>query len=189
MLGATLLACPTALNDVASSGWKPITYMSGTCTSKTLMSIAAGANGDGVLSVAPLMDPNDPQYVDNDGDEALQGEAAEVRAGRHRRRQRHRRVRLDGARRCSRTLLSKVEEPNRLGVMQTARTLTDVTDVGVAACPIRKWTVGADDWFLGEKFDLVQYSTADGYFKPVGELHRSSTARPRRSRPTNLING
>ena len=64
VLGATLLACPTALTDVASSGWKPITYMSGTCTSKTLMSIA-GPAGDGVLSVSPLMDPNDPAYVDN----------------------------------------------------------------------------------------------------------------------------
>ena len=64
LLGATLLACPTALTDVASSGWKPITYMSGTCTSKTLMSIA-GPAGEGVLSVSPLMDPNDPAYVDD----------------------------------------------------------------------------------------------------------------------------
>ena len=64
VLGATLLACPTALTDVASSGWKPITYMSGTCMSKTLMSIA-GPAGEGVLSVSPLMDPNDPAYVDN----------------------------------------------------------------------------------------------------------------------------
>ena len=40
-------------------------YMSGTCMSKTLMTLA-GANGNGVLSVTPLMDPNDPQWASND---------------------------------------------------------------------------------------------------------------------------
>ena len=65
VLGATLLACPTALNQLGASSWKPLVYMSGTCTSKTLMN-AAGANGNGVLSVTPLMDPNDPQWASND---------------------------------------------------------------------------------------------------------------------------
>ena len=55
VIGATLLACPDALKNVATSGWKPLTYMSGTCTSKTLMTIA-GPAGDGVISVSPLMD-------------------------------------------------------------------------------------------------------------------------------------
>ena len=49
--------------------------------------------------------------------------------------------------------------------------------------PDSNWTVGPDDWFLGENFDLVQYSVADGYFKPVGDRIDAS-ARPRRSRPT-----
>ena len=73
------------------------------------------------------------------------------------------------ARARSRRCCRNVEDPNRLGVMQTARTLTDLTDIGLQL-PDSTWTVDADDWFLGENFDLVQYSTADGYFKPVGEL-------------------
>ncbi len=73
LLGATLLGCPTALNEMGSAGWKPLVYMSGTCTSKTLMA-AAKANGDGVFSVAPLMDPSDPQYDVQRGDGAVQGE-------------------------------------------------------------------------------------------------------------------
>ena len=168
VLGATLLACPTSLTQVARRSWKPITYMSGTCTSKTLMTIA-GAAGDGVLSVAPLMDPNDPQYAERRSDDALQGEDRAVRAGRHRRRQRHRRVRLDGAAALE-ALLATVEEPNRLGVMQAARS-SRLSDVGLQL-PDSTWSVDADDWFLGENFDLVQYSLADGFFKPVGERHR-----------------
>ena len=39
-----LLACPAALNDAGDAGWKPITYMSGTCVSKMLFG-AADANG------------------------------------------------------------------------------------------------------------------------------------------------
>ena len=29
---------------------------------------------------------------------------------------------------------------------------------------------GADDWFLGEQFSLVQYSLSDKYFSTVGPL-------------------
>ena len=90
-----------AERSVASTGWKPITYMSGTCTSKTLMTLA-GAAGDGVFSVAPLMDPNDPQYASNEAMKLYKEKIAAVRARRHRRRQRHRRVRLDGGGRARR---------------------------------------------------------------------------------------
>jgi len=185
VLGATLLACPTALTDVASSGWKPITYMSGTCTSKTLMSIA-GPAGDGVLSVSPLMDPNDPAYVDNAQmklyKEMLPKYApADTDAGNG--------IVAYGwtAAAALETLLSKVQDPNRLGVMQTARTLSDLTDVGLQL-PDSNWTVGPDDWFLGENFDLVQYSVADGYFKPVGDRIDASD-KTEEITPDNLING
>lgn len=185
VLGATLLACPTALTDVASSGWKPITYMSGTCTSKTLMSIA-GPAGDGVLSVSPLMDPNDPAYVDNAQmklyKEMLPKYAPpDTDAGNG--------IVAYGwtAAATLETLLSKVEDPNRLGVMQTARTLSDLTDVGLQL-PDSNWTVGPDDWFLGENFDLVQYSVADGYFKPVGDRIDASD-KTEEITPDNLING
>ncbi len=53
--------------------------------------------------------------------------------------------------------------------METARTLTDVKGIGLQL-PDAAWSVSADDWFLGEDFNLLQYSVADGYFKPVGAL-------------------
>src|SRR5580765_1364472 len=63
-LGAALLACPAALSAAANAGWHPITYMSGTCVSKVLFSVA-GASADKVLSVTPLLDPADPKNANN----------------------------------------------------------------------------------------------------------------------------
>jgi branched-chain amino acid transport system substrate-binding protein len=184
VLGATLLACPTALNQLGSSSWKPLVYMSGTCTSKTLMSIA-GANGNGVLSVTPLMDPNDPQWANNDAMALYKAQvpkytpAADVANGI---------VAygwttaalLDDA-------LSKAKEPNRLAVMQAIRTITQAKGVGLQL-PGAEWTVGADDWFLGEEFDLVQYTTAGGYFKTLGDLQKLD-GKTASITPPNLING
>mgnify|MGYP001792166329 CR=1 FL=1 len=59
VIGATLLACPAALNAEGAAGWHPITYMSGTCVSKLLLS-AGHDNSDKVISVTPLLDPADP---------------------------------------------------------------------------------------------------------------------------------
>ena len=82
VLGATLLACPAvAQRASARRGGRRSSYMSGTCTSKTLMA-AAGANANDVLSVAPLMDPNDPAVRDERGDDALQGEVGAVPAAK-----------------------------------------------------------------------------------------------------------
>ncbi len=39
VLGGTLLACPNALTAADDAGWKPLTYMSGTCVSKLLFTL------------------------------------------------------------------------------------------------------------------------------------------------------
>ena len=43
LLAAALLACPNALTAASDAGWKPITYMSGTCVSKVLFTLAGPA--------------------------------------------------------------------------------------------------------------------------------------------------
>jgi branched-chain amino acid transport system substrate-binding protein len=184
VLGATLLACPTALTEVVSSGWKPITYMSGTCTSKTLMTIA-GAAGEGVFSVAPLKDPNDPQYSSDEAmtlyqEKIAQYAPADTDPGNG--------IVAYGwtAAAALEELLAQVEDPNRLGVMQTARTI-EMSDVGLQL-PDSTWSVGEDDWFLAENFDLVQYSMAEGFFKPVGE-RIDAPDETEEITPENLING
>ena len=74
--------------------------MSGTCVSKMLLS-AAGANGNGVLSVTPLLDPADPQNANNPAMKLYKEQVAEVLTPDGRRQQRHRRLRLDDRPRCS----------------------------------------------------------------------------------------
>ncbi len=64
LLAAALLACPNGIKAAAAAGWKPITYMSGTCVSKVLFSLA-GPGANNVLSVTPLLDPADPTNASN----------------------------------------------------------------------------------------------------------------------------
>ena len=54
-------------------------------------------------------------------------------------------------------------------VMETARTLKDVSGVGLQL-PARSGTRSKDDWFLGETFQLVKYNKAAGPHRPVGPL-------------------
>ena len=62
--GGTLLACPDALKKAQAANWKPITWVSGTCISKTLMGIAGDA-ANNVLSMTNIMDPFNPQFANN----------------------------------------------------------------------------------------------------------------------------
>ena len=184
VLGATLLACPTALNQLGSSSWKPLVYMSGTCTSKTLMTIA-GANGNDVLSVTPLMDPNDPQWANNEAMALYKAQVpkytpdADVGNG----------IVAYGWSTAAllEDALAKVKEPNRLAVMQAMRTINQAKGVGLQL-PDAQWTVGANDWFLGEEFNLVQYTTSGGYFKTLGDLQKLD-GKTASITPPNLING
>jgi branched-chain amino acid transport system substrate-binding protein len=68
LLAATALKCPQALNAVKETTWEPLTYISATCTSSTVVGLAQDANV-GVVSSIYLMDPQDPQW---DTNEAMQ---------------------------------------------------------------------------------------------------------------------
>jgi branched-chain amino acid transport system substrate-binding protein len=62
--GGTLLACPDALTKAKAAGWSPLTWVSGTCISKTLMGLA-GSAADGVISGTNTQDPQNPIYANN----------------------------------------------------------------------------------------------------------------------------
>lgn len=185
VLGATLLACPDALKNVAASGWQPMTYMSGTCTSKTLMTIA-GPAGDKVMSVSPLMDPANPQLVENAAmklykDKIKQYAESTTDATNG--------IVAYGwtAGAALQHILEQAEAPNRLAVMEAARTTT-MSDLGLMPDGSEFVSNIKNDWFLGENFTLVQYSTSAGYFTSISELldFNGETAS---FTPSNLING
>ncbi len=50
------------------------------------------------------------------------------------------------------------------------------------------WTNPPDDWFLGEEFYLVQYSTTDKFFSPIGDLQKFD-GKTASITPENLITG
>lgn len=63
LLAAAALKCAQALNAIQESGWTPTIYMSGTCTSKTVVGLANAGAADGVISSIYLKDPSDPQWA------------------------------------------------------------------------------------------------------------------------------
>ena len=58
---------------------------------------------------------------------------------------------------------------DRGSVMEAARTFTDVSDVGLQI-PAAKWNTSADDWFIGETFQFVQYDATARHTTAVGPL-------------------
>jgi branched-chain amino acid transport system substrate-binding protein len=167
VLGGTLLACPSALNAMGDAGWKPIVYMSGTCVSKVLLGLA-GKNANGVLSVTPLIDPSDPA---NDAKPAVKTYKEQVKKYAPKDTDVTDGIVAYGW--TTGALFAKILEESpkltRSSVMETARTLSDVKDVGLQL-PDSTWSTGADDWFLGETFQLIKYDATAGHSVNVGPL-------------------
>ena len=168
--GGTLLACPDALTQVARTDWEPITWVSGTCLTDTLMGLA-GAAGDGVWGASNLKDPLDPQW---DDDEAMVEYLDTVRQ-----------YQPDGFRETNAAVgygytqaalfvaaLEASEAPTRLAFMESVRNL-GVSDVGLLL-PGVTISTGEDDPYMGESLMLAQYEfTGEGernHFVPTGDL-------------------
>lgn len=166
LLAATLLGCPNSLSAMKSAGWDPIVYMSGTCTSKTIIELSKDG-ADGVFSVAPLLDPANPATHDVPG-MALYLEEFPKRVP-------------ESADRVDNSIiaygwtsaallvdiLGRSPAADRISVMETARTST-FGDVGVMI-PGTTMEVNADDWYLAETFNLVQFDYEQGFFEVVSE--------------------
>ena len=153
--GATLIPCPDALNKSAEVGWeRDITWVSGTCISKTLMGLA-GEAAQGVYSIGNIKDPLDPQY---DSDEAMTlykekipqyAPDADVENG----------IVAYGWTQAAVFVeaLKAADAPTRLAIMESVRSLDLGDDVGLLATDTGVKTDGDSDPFMGERFNLVQY--------------------------------
>lgn len=153
--GATLIPCPDALTKSAQAGWeREITWVSGTCISKTLMGLA-GEAAQGVYSIGNIKDPLDPQY---DSDEAMSlykekvaqyAPDADVENG----------IVAYGWTQAAVfvSALEAADAPTRLAIMEAVRSLDVGDDVGLLAADTGVKTDGADDPYMGERFNLVQY--------------------------------
>jgi branched-chain amino acid transport system substrate-binding protein len=150
--GATLLACPGALNAASQQGWKPLTWVSSTCTSKTLLGIA-GAAANGVYSYTNLLDPLNPA---NDSEGAMKEYKdtvkkyfpdADTSNG----------IMAYGWTQAAlfQKALEQAKEPTRLALMESLHDLS-ATDIGVLLPGITVKS-GADDSYFGETYNLEKY--------------------------------
>jgi branched-chain amino acid transport system substrate-binding protein len=169
VIGATLLACPSAMSAAQAAGWHPITYMSGTCVSKVLFSLAGqnGSAANGVLSVTPLLDPADPKNASNPVMALYKQNVAKYGSGADA---------TDGIVAYGYTtaalmaeILHRSPKLDRATVMETARTLSNISNVGLQL-PGSIWNTSASDWFVGETFQLITYDSKAGHSNPVGSL-------------------
>ena len=65
--------------------------------------------------------------------------------------------------------LELAKKLDRGSVMEAARTLKDVSGVGLQI-PAAKWNTSADDWFVGETFQFIKYDAAAKHTVPIGPL-------------------
>ncbi|HEY8546527.1 MAG TPA: ABC transporter substrate-binding protein [Acidimicrobiales bacterium] len=182
--GATLIACPTALTEAAQNGWqREVTWVSGTCISKTLMGLA-GEAADGVYSIANIKDPVDPQYADDPAMQEYRENVTKFQPDAD----------IDngivaygwtqGALLVE--ALESAEAPTRAAVMEAVRNLDVGDDVGLLAEGTGV-TVDDEDRFMGERFNLVQYNFENLYFDLVEAFdYEGQTAE---LTPEELING
>lgn len=182
--GATLIPCPTALTQAVQEGWeRDITWVSGTCISKTLMGLA-GEAADGVYSISNIKDPVDPQYADDPAMQEYREAVGQYEPDAD----------IDngivaygwtqGA--LFVEALASAEAPTRAAVMEAVRNLEAGDDIGLLAEGTGV-TVDDEDRYMGERFNLVQYNFANLYFDLVQPYdYEGETAE---ITPEELVNG
>lgn len=165
--GSTLLACPNALQKAQEAGWKPLTFVSGTCISKTLMGLA-GPAAEGVIAATNIMDPLDPanaehplmvEYLatlDQYGADDVDPENGIVAYGYT-----QAAVLVE--------VLKGLDTLDRVSLMEAMHSIDDISEVGMLIDGVKVHTDG-DDNFLAENLQLVQYNSAAAHFTTVGEV-------------------
>ena len=164
--GATLLACPGALEAAKAENWDAVTFVSGTCISKTLMGIA-GENADGAFAVTNIKDPMNPAYADDEAMQEYMSTLADYGADD-----------VDpenGIVAYGYTqaaifvkVLEGLDELTRPALMNAMYDLSDLS----AGLLIDGVTINTseDDRYLAENVQMIQYDAANAYFTNVGDV-------------------
>jgi branched-chain amino acid transport system substrate-binding protein len=164
--GATLLACPNALQEAVKNNWKPLTWVSGTCISKTLMGIA-GTAADNVYASTNVKDPMNPAFADDPamkeylqvlkdfGASDVDPENGIVAYGY-----------TQAA--ILQKVLESLSKPSRSELIDAMHTL-DLADIGLMI-PGATVKTSKDDPFVAENLQIVQYDAAAKHFDNVGDI-------------------
>ena len=83
--------------------------------------------------------------------------------------------------------LESAKKLDRGSVMEAARTLKDVSGVGLQI-PAAKWNTSADDWFIGETFQFIQWDATAGHSNAVAGGLTNDDGKTAELTPEELIN-
>ena len=164
--GSTLLACPTALEAAKSEGWEATTFVSGTCISKTLMGIA-GQNADGVLATTNIKDPLNPAFADDPAMTEYRQTLTDFAADDV---DPENGIVAYGYTQAALfvEILKTLDAPTRSGLVNAMYELEGLT-AGLLLDGVTVNT-SADDRFLAEDVQLIQYDADNAYFTNVGDV-------------------
>lgn len=172
-LGITGLPCASALKAAAAEGdWKPLTYLSLTCTSQIILNIATdgGKNPDvvdGLIATGYIQDPADPAFDDTPGMKEFKTEA--VKFGIAEKDFDNGYVAFGWL--AGEMLVKTIEQAgtlDRKAVMETAYDLRDV-QLPLMRDGIYLSTRGAADPFPIETLYILKYDTNVGQWIAQGE--------------------
>ena len=164
--GGTLLACPDGLTKAKAAGWNPITFVSGTCISKTLTGIA-GPAADKIFAATNTIDPLNPAYADTD---ALKEYLATLEKFADKEVDPENGIVAYGYTQAAILVeaLKTMPKLDRSTFMNTIHNL-DLGTVGMMVDGAVVKTGPGDD-FLAESLQMVQYDAAAKHFDNVGDL-------------------
>jgi branched-chain amino acid transport system substrate-binding protein len=183
--GATLLACPAALEAGKSQGWNTTTFVSGTCISKTLMGIA-GKNADKVFAVTNIKDPQNPAFkddaamkeyfstLDKYAAKDVEGENGIVAYGY-----------TQAA--VFVKVLEGLKELTRPALMDAMHNIDGISKVGLLIDGVEVKT-SPDDPYLAENVQMIQYDATAAHFNNVGTDVLDFEGKTASLTPKNLIN-
>ncbi len=169
-LGAQCIAFMQELGNAqaANAGFDPAVYQTATCSDSLFFNAASNGGADGVFTTLNITDPNNPLYADDEGLQtylaAMAASAPDANALST--------IAIAGWLSMEVAVQAAVDaaeagDLSRVGIMNAARNVNyapSLTLDGLSSI------MNAEDGYTSEGTQLVQWSDADKYLVPVGEV-------------------
>jgi branched-chain amino acid transport system substrate-binding protein len=169
-LGGQCIAFMQELGNAqaANADFDPVVYQTATCSDSIFFKAAANGGADGVFTTLNIKNPDDPSYADDEGLQtylgAMAAYAPDVNALST--------IAIAGWSSMEVAVQAAVEafeagDYSRIGIMDAARNVDFVPMLGLDGL---RAIMNAEDGYTAEGTQLVQWSDADAYLVPVGDV-------------------